>query len=371
MKKNIKANITEPTSIETNPTKSTRTRRNRRNHQVAKKSSATNNDQGSELHQSAEESSIDAASQNQNKQDEVQADLASPKANKANNKKIKYRVFQIYYDPAQKALLEPSFAKFDNSQTQSDLYEFEVFTKLVTSEYTKDVEYWGALSWKFKEKTMLNAETLIEKMDAAPGYDVYVMNPNVDIEALYPNVWMQGAVSHHNFMALSAALFKAAALPLDKLSAMQSDRHFMTSNYFIGNHRFWKAYMLWISKVLLQANQNLPENIRNVLRSKVADDRNLHGGASYMPFMIERLFGLFLELHPEIRAHRIELDQRIQKMNVHLRLLREMRAMAIKSKSKWLASCWINYRNLYLSRTKGNEWCKEFLPKITPNQIIF
>jgi len=371
MKKNITGTSNADLNTVSTKAKTSRTKRVRSRQSVKKDAPAIaeENKTTTTEENRLTEGEVDTTSQEKNTNE--MKDSTKDDEKKLDSKKIKYRIFQIYYEPWQKDLLEPSFAKFDNSQSQSDLYEFEVFTKLVTSEYTKEVAYWGALSWKFKEKTLLSAESLIRSMDAAPGYDVYIMNPNPEIEALYPSVWMQGAVSHRNFMALCEAFFKAAGLPLEKLVEMQSDRYFMTANYFIGNHRFWKAYMLWMSKVLMQSNKNLSDSIKQILRSTLADDRDLHGGATYMPFIIERLLGLFLQLHPEIRSFNISLDQRIQKMNVHLRVLREMRSIAVKSQSKWLTSCWINYRNLYLSRTKGNDWCKEFIPKITPKEIIF
>jgi hypothetical protein len=48
-----------------------------------------------------------------------------------------------------------------------------------------------------------------------------------------------------------------------------------------------------------------------------------------------------------------------------------MKDVAHKTKSPWLAACWVNYRNLYLSQTNGAEWCKRYLRNITPTEVKF
>jgi hypothetical protein len=37
----------------------------------------------------------------------------------------------------------------------------------------------------------------------------------------------------------------------------------------------------------------------------------------------------------------------------------------------WLAVCWANYRNLYLTQVSGKEWTKKYLPAITPTEVKF
>jgi hypothetical protein len=58
-------------------------------------------------------------------------------------------------------------------------------------------------------------------------------------------------------------------------------------------------------------------------------------------------------------------------MNVHLRLLREMKDVAHRTRSAWLAACWVNYRNLYFSQSNGKEWCATHLRNVTPTTVRF
>jgi hypothetical protein len=91
-----------------------------------------------------------------------------------------------------------------------------------------------------------------------------------------------------------------------------------------------------------------------------------------VPFIVERLLGLFLRTEGrDLKAFKYSLPGLERELNVHTKLLREMKDVAHKTKSPWLAACWVNYRNLYLSQTNGAEWCKRYLRNITPTEVKF
>lgn len=282
------------------------------------------------------------------------------------------RIFQIHYESWQKQLLDPAFISLDNAKSTSELLEFDVFLRLFKSDYVKDAKLWGALSWRFAEKTGLSGQDLIKSIQANPGYDVYFCNPVPENEALYHNMWLQGEISHPQFLGLLQAVFKVTGLPLDALIGIESIEKCSVANYFVGTAKFWETYLSWVQNFLNLANKQLPPNVRDLMHSSVADDRGLHGGATYVPFIIERLFPLFMKIHSEqLKGFKISLPERERELNVHVRLLREMKEMAHRTKSAWLAACWVNYRNLYLMQTKGKDWCQNNLNNITPREIKF
>ena len=282
------------------------------------------------------------------------------------------RIFQIYYEGWQRELLDPNFAALDNSKSQSELLEFAVFEQLFGSDYVKGAQLWGALSWRFTEKTGMQGADLVKVIMEHPGYDVYYCNPYPDIEAAFHNLWLHGQSRHPQFLALSQAVFQAAGLPSSELTSIWDSNQFSTANYFVASPRFWQAYLPWIKKVLSVANQKLPPAIRDVLHSSQADERDLHQGATYVPFMVERLFSIFMKTAgKDLRAYKVALPERERELNVHLKLLREMKDVAVKTKSPWLAACWINYRNLYFMQVYGKEWCDKHLRTITPTEIHF
>lgn len=282
------------------------------------------------------------------------------------------RIFQIYYETWQRELLDPNFIPLDNSKTTTELMEFGVFERLAKSDYVKGAQLWGALSWRFTERTGMSGADWLKAMLDHPGADVYYCDPVPYNEALFHNFWLQGETAHPKFFALCQAVFKATGLPEEELTALLPSDQFSASNYFVATPKFWQAYLAWINQFLSLANKKLPPNIRDLMHSKMADDRDLHKGATYVPFIVERLFPVFMKTAGKgLKGHKIALPERERELNVHLKLLREMKDVAHRTKSAWLAACWVNYRNLYLTQTQGKDWCAKYLRTITPTDIKF
>jgi len=124
----------------------------------------------------------------------------------------KVRIFQIYYRPEQRQYLDPAFEPYNNEGDDSPLLEFNVFRKLQNSKHVEGADYWGALSWKFREKTGLGGRQLREVIASHPGFDVYYCNPFPELEGLYHNLWLQGETAHPNFLILCREFFQAAGL---------------------------------------------------------------------------------------------------------------------------------------------------------------
>ncbi|MCS6764148.1 MAG: hypothetical protein MO853_09575 [Candidatus Protistobacter heckmanni] len=94
----------------------------------------------------------------------------------------------------------------------------------------------------------------------------------------------------------------------------------------------------FVRTALAAAEQVLPDAMRGLLHSRRADQRGLHGGATYLPFIVERLFPVFTQTAgAQLRGCKIALPARESEMNVHLQLLREMKDVAHRTRSPWLA----------------------------------
>ncbi len=284
----------------------------------------------------------------------------------------KVRIFQIYYRPEQRQFLDPAFEPYNNEGDNSPLLEFNVFRKLMNSELLRGAELWGALSWKFGEKTGLSGEQLLQIIAAHPGHDVYYCNPFPELEAVYHNLWLQGEPSHPNFLILCRDFFQAAGLDESAFTQLMPSSHFAASNYFVATPAFWQGYVGFISDVIARAEKGMSATAKAMIYSAAADRKAMHAGASYMPFIVERLFGVYLSLvQGQYKTHKFTCEQQEAKLNVHLRLLRQMKDVAISSKSLWLATCWANYRNVYMQQLHGADWCKRYLRDITPVQVKF
>jgi len=290
----------------------------------------------------------------------------------AGSAKSSLRIFQVFYESWQRDLLDPNFSGLDNSKSNSETKEFSVFDQLQLSEHVKDAQLWGALSWRFTEITGMGGADLIKSIQSHAGYDVYFCNPYPQNEAIFHNGWHQGETAHPQFLALAKAIFEATDLPVDELNSINASDVFSSTNFMVATPKFWATYLPWVKNILSVANKKLPPKVRDLMHSQLADERKLHNGATYVPFIVERLLPVFMKTKGiSFKAFKIPLPERERELNVHLKLLREMKDVAYRTKSAWMGVCWANYRNLYLTQVNGKDWCKKYLRNITPTDIKF
>ena len=281
-------------------------------------------------------------------------------------------VFQIYFEPAQRAELDPAFVPYDNAGSRDPLLEFAVFERLARDEGVQLAPLWGAVSWRFGRKTGLTGKAWLDEMAAHPGFDLYFCNPEPENEGLYANQWHRGITAHPGFRELSAAVLRAAGHDPAHLDAVAPPAITSSCNYFVGNAAFWSAYLPFVRGIVDAARRSLPADVLAALDSARGDPRGLHGGASYWPFIVERLLPLFLRGPGQsLKVHKVPLVAAEGRLNAHVKRLREMKDVAHRTRSLWLHSCWVHYRNLFLLQAAGKEWCKENLVKVTPREVVF
>ena len=281
-------------------------------------------------------------------------------------------VFQIYFEPSQLPLLDAAFTPLDNSGVADPLLEFAVLRELSQRPAVRKSRLWGAVSWKFREKTGMEGQGYLDQVKAHPGFDVYFCNPYPENEGLYASPWQQAFAKHPGFRLLAAQVLSASGQDPKVLNDVVPSVRFSSCNFFVGNAKFWDSYVPFVESFVNNAKQSLPPSVLDALNSRNADPHGLHPGASYWPFIIERLFTLYLvKHHGDIRAFKVKLPGPEAKLNVHVKRLREMKDVAHHTKSQWLSSCWLQYRNLFLLQAAGQEWCRLHLKDLTPSQLRF
>ncbi len=280
-------------------------------------------------------------------------------------------LYQIYYRADQLESLDSSMTPYDNEGDLDPLLEFNVFRKIHRSGHTPD-GLWGALSWKFGSKTGITGHQLATYIDEHPGYDVYFCNPFPEFESIYQNLWVQGETAHPEFISLAKLVYEAAGIaPEMMVEEIQPATAYSSTNAFVGTARFWGAYINYVETVLERLLDLSSERQYQLLHSSLADRRGIHAGATYLPFIVERLFSLFMSTAEgrSLRACKYPVNKPTD--NAHLRHLCEMKDLAWRSRSVWLVSCWVNYRNLFLTKFHGEEWARTYLPVITPKKVVF
>lgn len=233
---------------------------------------------------------------------------------------------------------------------------------------------WGVLPGGFSAASGLSAEDLRKWISAHPGFDCYYGSLSPAHEALFHNTWVQAEVAHPGFSVLAAEVLKAAGLPQTPVQALSHSSLFTNGSqvgstaqsgaFVVATPAFWAGFEGFMQRVISAAQQGLPKNAKEALFGAGA------GSATIRGLLIERLLSVFLLMKDSVwKAAKIPVPQLEQALNPHLRLLREMKDQAIAQRSRWLAECWLNYRNLYLLQTQGAPWVKKFLGAITPKAL--
>ena len=283
------------------------------------------------------------------------------------------KIFQIYYRDAQIPHLDPLLTPYDNRGVANPLLEFAVFQTILQQKLAGKARLWGALSWKFSDKTGLSADELFRYLADNPGYDAYYCNPFPEFEGIYHNLWQQGETAHPGFLELAQEIFVAADLPREGLNALYPARYFAAANYIIATPQFWRAYIKFVEKILQRIEKNAAPHTLLRLYSSTADAKGRHAGATYLPFIVERLFGLFLmdPVGAAFNTHKYPLPKKERALNVHQKLLREKKEFCCQHHNSHLAAWWLSHRALYLVAEHGRHWAQHYLPRISPSELIY
>ena len=206
------------------------------------------------------------------------------------------KIFQIYFKPELKVHCDPDFTPLDNTANpRPELREWDVWDREYENILAQDLDYWGFVSWKFKQKTNLDGKHVLGFMHANPGYDVYLFNPCIVNEALFANSWEQGDIHHPNISVIGNKFLKKIGYEDVDVKSIVLDRNTTVfANYVVGNRKFWDKFMEFSRKLFTEADRD-PEFKQQVFGaglSNYAHDRSLPN----FTFLIERLIPTFLEL---------------------------------------------------------------------------
>jgi hypothetical protein len=281
------------------------------------------------------------------------------------------KIWQIYFQEVQRDCLDPGFEPFDNSQDRAEALEFEVFQRLWRGPETAGLSHWGALSWRFGEKTGLASEDLSQAIAADPGVDVFFMNPHPKDEALFESSWVQGEVWHPGLLELAQALLAGLGWPREEVYRLMHASSYSLCNYFIGTPRFWSSYMPFVERSLAWAEAHLSSDLLRRLHSSEADWMHRHSGATFIPFLIERLFSVYIKREGKhLKAKQLRLPKREALMSRELCEIRDIKHAAMLSGSGRIIDQWRKAREAHLRRYQSQAWCDRFMPQLTTCPVI-
>lgn len=202
-------------------------------------------------------------------------------------------IYQSFLGLEQRKHVSPLALAYDVSDnTSPDSREYELFKKIHASRGA-DQKPWGLLSWKFEHKTLVSLENYLafaaRKLDE--GYDCVFINPMVGNEALYKNVWEQGAIVHPELAKIGNFLWQKFPVVINGISGIET---FAFCNYFIARPKFWLRYFEFIDSIaqLLNQEERMGSEVGQVWSGPGQYQRD--PGVKMRPFVIERLFSSLL-----------------------------------------------------------------------------
>jgi len=264
------------------------------------------------------------------------------------------KIFQIYFKPELKEQCDPLFTPLDNTANpRPELREWDVWNREHDNILKVNLDYWGYVSWKFKEKTNLTAEQVLDHITSNPGFDVYLFNPCIVNEALFANSWEQGDIHHPGISTIGNSFFaKLGYEDVDVRSTLLDRTRTVFANYVVGNRRFWGDFMAFSRQLFTEADkdQEFKNQVFGGGLSNYAHDRSLPN----FTFLIERLIPSFLDLHdykvcPYIYTDKT-LPEKYSQVANDVKYLSDLKVLINRYNSDELFDIWNYFRMDYLRR---------------------
>ncbi|MCX7125554.1 MAG: hypothetical protein NTU49_07385 [Gammaproteobacteria bacterium] len=237
-------------------------------------------------------------------------------------------VFQPYFTKDQCQSIDSLFTPFDNIKNpHPKLYEFFLLQSIFNQLDQLQSDYVGLFSLKFSKKSLLEAKDVMSHIQNNPGYDVYLFNPYPQEDFMFYNIWDHGEFSHPGIKKITQfALDKTnSGIKISGLNRPLGKSLFC--NFWVGSKAFWHRYFNFLQPIAEFMIKN-PE---------VYFIDTIYGGfdpAVFFPFIVERLFSMFLMTHEDIRFCSYEYKPKmLDQLCIHrfeLELYKKLSPIAVK-----------------------------------------
>jgi hypothetical protein len=267
------------------------------------------------------------------------------------------KIFQIYFKPELIVHCDSHFVPLDNTTNPNpELREWDVWNREYDKLIDSDLEYWGFVSWKFKEKTNLTGQQVFDFINAYPEQDVYLLNPCIVNEACFANSWEQGDIHHPNISDIGNKFLQKIGYGDIDVKSMLLDRNTTVfANYVIGSRKFWTKFMEFSRKLFSEADKDpvFKEEVFGAGRSNYAHDKSLPN----FTFLIERLIPTFIELEQMsavgFKHSPDTLAIKYQPYADDIMSLSDLKVAVNRYNSDELYDIWNFYRHKFLSQNQG------------------
>lgn len=267
------------------------------------------------------------------------------------------KIFQIYFKEELKEHCDPAFVPLSNVENPNPhLREWDVWNRNHQAMMDSDVDYWGYVSWKFKQKINLTGQEVIQWIDQNPGYDVYLLNPCIINEAVWTNSWEQGDNHHPNISKIgNEFLIKTGYNNPDVKTLLIDRQSTVYANYVVASREWWDKFMTFSRRLFTEAEKDpvFGHYVFGEGLSNYAFDRSLPN----FTFLIERLIPTFivLENYKSIAYEYTDdrLPEKYKPYIQELRMLSNLKVLINAYQSDELYDIWVYFRSKFLTENPG------------------
>ena len=213
-------------------------------------------------------------------------------------------LYQAYYDNNQLPILDSTFTPYDNTENaKPELREYPMWKNLLEKHKDTDV-YWGLLSWRWMQKTELPSSEFRDWILANPDYDVYHMDPSLEVTANYVNLWVQGDQWHPGMLKFANRLFPKIGITEKAEELVYKSDDFATCNYYIGNSKFWTEWLTFLDNTL-----EICRGDGELYNYLYREGKGYNGSwIPFFSFVTERLLSIFLIQNRHIKVKKFPVE---------------------------------------------------------------
>ena len=153
------------------------------------------------------------------------------------------RAFQIHYDAATRAGLDPDFEPLDNAGAERpDWYEYWPMRRFLRATRLDEASWYGIFSPRFHGKTQLTGAQVREFAASAGDAQVITFSPHPCHSACFLNVFEQAEHFYPGTLEAADCFLREFAPGFDMDSFVTQSRNTVFSNFFLARPAFWRRW---------------------------------------------------------------------------------------------------------------------------------
>lgn len=204
---------------------------------------------------------------------------------------LNVKIFECIYSSAQQSKLNGA-TRLYLSNDHPERRELQAYVEIYKQKLFYNADLTGVFSPKFEIKCMIPLSEFVGFCEVLYLPKVCHINPFPYLSYWSFNVWEQGELAHPGLKNVAQFLLDSVGIDLNIFEVPRQDKNVQAyCNFWIGNQDFWNQY---VGTVLVPISDFMDQNPLHPAVIAILRDTNHTDRATFLPFMIERLYSTWL-----------------------------------------------------------------------------